>query len=628
MRGSFTSPARILRLAEIGAVACLGLAPVPAHAVDLTSEGGFRWDIQDSGGGELLDGTSDAYDGAMYLDVNGTMYRAAGASRTTLDGRNVILAEAVLGMFRVHRQVYVPRTGGDYARYLEVVVNTSSSPQTLSLRIYGNLGSDGATVLHATSSADTSFTSTDLWFATDDTDGSGDPSMAHVLQGTSPRVGASEASLSADNFSWTFRTTVPAGGRVCFLSFAIQARDRATSLAAARRLAEGPDDALVGLDEFFDDIVNFGLSRPGAPRIRFDGPFDMDEGAEATIRVTVEDPEGTPVTWSWDLDADGTFGEMPGATSYTIPAGSTDGPGVVRLGIRASDGTNTIERYRTVNVRNVAPRITSSPPLTTSVGALYRYELRVEEPAGARDALTFTVVRGPRGMVVSSAGVVQWTPREVDVTPPGRGIEVEIGVADGDEGSDSQSWSLAVSPNRAPSQPVPIYPVGVLIADRRPRFVIANAEDPDGDALRYEFEVDRVDTFDSPDKVASGLVDETPGATHFQVPGVLPVGRLHWRVRVTDGAAVNDWVVSSFSIAGGEQPRDAGTGDGASTDAPTPTTDGSTPTRRVRERGGCSCRLAPDEGARRAVLPWFVLLAVALAVPTARRRSLGRPHTS
>src|SRR5690606_35876595 len=99
----------------------------------------------------------------------------------------------------------------------------------------------------------------------------------------------------------------------------------------------------------------------------------------------------------------------------------------VRVGVRATDSHGHVaERYRTVQIRNVAPVITSDPPLRTSVGASYRYPVAVREPAGALDPLTFTLVRGPSRMVVSPEGVVQWTPTESDVTRAGEALRVEV----------------------------------------------------------------------------------------------------------------------------------------------------------------------------------------------------------
>ncbi len=597
--------------------AVLGAPAVALAVVNLTSGGGFLFDIQDTSGGELSNGTSDAYDFAYSLSVNGTTYVAGGTDMTTLSGRNVILRSATIGSLTVQRQVYVPASGGDYARYLDVVTNPGSSGATVTLNIRGNLGSDSGTVLYATSSGDASLTGADTWFGTDDSDASGDPSLGHVMQGSSPRVGLTSASLSSDNFTWTFSTTVPAGGRVALLTFAIQKNSRADATAEARRLVEVPDDALVGLDDFLDDIVNFSIAEPGAPRVRFDGPFEIDEGGEAEVTITVEDLEGDDVTWSWDTDDDGTFGEMEGATSYTIPAGSTDGDGVVRVGVQASDGTNTTERYRSISVHNVGPTITSSPDMLTSVGAMYRYQIEVDDPAGDLDPLTYAVTAGPSGMVVSDAGLVSWTPREADVTGPEDPIAVEVSVDDGDMGTTTQRWELTVSPNRVPTVPTPVFPIGgVGLVDPAPRLVVSNASDPDRDALVYYFEIDRVETFDSPDLTASGPVDHSPGYTFWYLPAAVPPGHYHWRVWVSDGTVETEPVTAHFYVVPDpDEMPDAGVSDDGGVGDPDA---GETSTKR--DAGGCSC----DTADRGAPPPWTLSLVLGLGVWLwrSRRRAL------
>ena len=236
------------------------LTPAIALAIDLIG-GGFRFDIQEGmfGGGELSDGTSDAYDGCYYLSVGGSSYNASGASTLSLAGRQVELPIAVIGSLRVSRLVYVPAARG-WARYVDVVSNPTAADVTTTVRINGNLGSDSATQLITSSSGDTSFTPIDRWFTTDDSDGSGDPSLGHVVQGMGGLTSTTTASLSGDNLDWTFNVTVPAGGRIAIMTFAIQAMNRAAARAEAERLVDLPDDAIVGLDEYGSDIVNFALN--------------------------------------------------------------------------------------------------------------------------------------------------------------------------------------------------------------------------------------------------------------------------------------------------------------------------------------------------------------------------------
>lgn len=223
--------------------------------------GGFLFDIQDGSGGNgaLSDGTSDAYDGCYNLSVGGSGYSSPGSSTSSLAGRQIELPEANVGALRVKRLVYVPSVGG-WARYVDVISNPGAAVANTTVRIDGNLGSDGSTVLVTSSSGDSSFTPLDRWFTTDDSDATGDPSLGHVVFGTGALVTPREAAAPTGEMNWTFDVAVPPGGRVAIMTFAIQAANRAAARAEAERLVELPDDAILGLDEYGSDIVNFALN--------------------------------------------------------------------------------------------------------------------------------------------------------------------------------------------------------------------------------------------------------------------------------------------------------------------------------------------------------------------------------
>lgn len=544
--------------------------PGVAFATDLMSGGAFLFDIQDGLGGSfstdgsLSNGSIDAYDGCYRLEVNGVTYSAGGAT-TSLGGRQIELPAAPVGTLSARRFIYVPATGGNYARYLDVVSNPGASAVMATIAIVGNLGSDSSTRVIATASGDTLVTAADAWFSTDDTDGSGDPSLAHIVQGSEPPTRASEVSIATDNLRYAWSVSIPAGGRVAILTFAVQDNTQALAQAEARRLIEGPDDALVGLDDYLDDIINYSITVEGAPRVRFDGPFEMEEGAAAELTITVTDPEGDTPTWSWDLDGDGTFGETPGATSYSVAAGSTDGPGTVRIGVRATDGTNMVDRYRTITVRNVAPIITSAPrSLVASVGASFRYQVVLDDPGAAFDPPTYAVTRGPSDMVFTADGTLVWIPDELDVTTGTESVGVTLVVDDGDEGSAEQSFELTVSPNRAPSEVVILYPLaGTALLDTQPRLVVASGEDPDRDPIQYFFELSTDETFESP-IASSGATELTPGYTAWTVPDALTPGRYHWRVWASDGVVETEPRSAHFIIVPDPSSLpDGGLGDGS-----------------------------------------------------------------
>lgn len=297
-----------------------------------------------------------------------------------------------------------------------------------------------------------------------------------------------------------------------------------------------------------------GMREPGAPLVEFSGEFSSDEGLAIMVTATITDEEGDTFDFSWDLDDDGEFGEAPGTATYTIPAGTTDGPGVLRVGVRAIDaGGNTNTRYRALGVVNVDPEIASMPPsLVASVGAAWVYDVEVTEPGGTLDPLTFTLATAPDGMVVSPAGRITWTPNERDVTGPGETVDVELHVTDDDMGATTQAWTMTVSPNRAPSPPRLIYPIGgVALTNAAPRLVVENATDQDRrDTLTYFFELDTVPTFDSPSLRMSGAVDQTVGFSFWQ-PGGLAPGVYHWRAWVSDGTVQTEPGTDSFAVAGG-----------------------------------------------------------------------------
>jgi hypothetical protein len=249
-----------MRIAVLGLLTAAGLvlAALPARALDLRSEQGLLFDIMDATDGTLMNGSIDAYDGAYALTVDGVVYGAGGRpGSVVLDGRSVKTEELAIGDLRVRRFIYVPKTGGSYARYLDVVLNVGSAERTVRVQITGNLGSDSGTVAVASSSGDPWPDVSDSWFSTDDVDGSGDPSLAHVVQGPSPRVRASSVTLDVDNFGWAFEARVPAGGRIAVLTYAVQVWSQADAQAQAHWLSSRPAEALVGIESYLDDIINF-----------------------------------------------------------------------------------------------------------------------------------------------------------------------------------------------------------------------------------------------------------------------------------------------------------------------------------------------------------------------------------
>ncbi len=593
----------------------LVLLPTGAAAlITLNSGGGFIFDVVETSGGYLSNGSADAYDACYYLAVNGSTYSAFSTATTSLGGRQIDMAPQTIGALQVERHVYVPLSGGNWARYLDVVTTPGTSDVSATLRISGNLGSDTSTVVTGSSSGDSTVTTADTWFATDDTlDGSGDPALAHVFQGgPGSLVSATMASISFDNLVWEFSVTVPAGGRVAILGFAVQENTRAASLATAASLVDLPPETMLGLDAYVGDIVNFPVG--GAPVVRFTSPSEIDEGQEVTIEVMVTDLEGDTPSWSWDLDGDGVFGEMPGGTSYTVPAGATDGDADITIAIEATDGTETRTVTRTVTVHNLPPVVTSEPPLEAFVRREYSYQITVEDPAGpVNDPPDIRLTSRPSGMEVTPEGLVTWTP---PIDARARSFPVIARVLDGDGGEDVQMWEVAVAENQPPEPPTPMSPImRSRVAENEPvTLTVTNGMDPDGDPLEYYFQLSRTVAFEGADVFGSGAVSEgTDGTTSWTTAGPLEPGLWYWRVWDSDGIVDSHVFNATFIVGLGpvEMPDggsnvDAGVIPGIDAGLTTPRGD------------GCSCSSVGTRGRSGGALAClFVLGALIL-----RRRRL------
>lgn len=140
------------------------------------------------------------------------------------------------------------------------------------------------------------------------------------------------------------------------------------------------------------------------------------------------------------------------------------------------------------------------------------------------------------------------TPVDVGTSIPGAGAYAwRVRAFDGAAWSGWSSLrTFTVSgtqPNSAPSAPSPLSPAPGAPAGVAPRLEVGNASDPDGNPLRYEFEVALpVEGTLSP-VAASGFVVAGVGSTGWDVPaGALsPSQRASWRARAHDGFLHGPW---------------------------------------------------------------------------------------
>lgn len=260
-----------------------------------------------TGKDELFNRASAAGSGGLLLDVvvGGTAHRFEGTRLASArqDGREFVINQAGVGGLDVTRKVFVP-AHGYFARYLEVMTNSSSQPVTFDLKVQSNLfsingSSYGPPQVLNTSSGDSSFGVSDRWVTLDDTrdsDAVDDnipnmPSAAFVFDGAGAREHASAAGITGSGrarvltYAWGGVTLQP-GQTVAYLHFSVQEANRTAAKAAAERLAQLPPEALSGLSlEDISQVQNFDVPADGAGTVELLPRLD----GKLTVRVLASD---------------------------------------------------------------------------------------------------------------------------------------------------------------------------------------------------------------------------------------------------------------------------------------------------------------------------------------------------
>ena len=212
-------------------------------------------------GGTVPSTLNDAYDGynTACLSFNNTVatcqtgnanfaiYNKNGPPTSTTDcnSRQIDFKTQTIGTLQMSRKVYVP-SNDSFARWLNTVTNTSGSPQTATVVIANNLGSDSNTVITGDSQGNTTPTPTSTWVTTfQNYSGttSSDPRLGHVLQGVgaaTPLAGINFAN-GDDNPFWGYTFTLQPGQTKIIMNFAVVQPSKAAAAAKSAQLASMSD---------------------------------------------------------------------------------------------------------------------------------------------------------------------------------------------------------------------------------------------------------------------------------------------------------------------------------------------------------------------------------------------------
>jgi hypothetical protein len=210
-------------------------------------------------GGTTSSTLDDAFDGynTLCLSLNNTIancetgnanfviYNQLGPATTECQGaasglnRQVVFPVQTSGNLQIQRKVFVP-DNDSFARWLNYFTNTGATPQTVTMVIANNLGSDSNTRIVTSSNGNNTAETSDTWitsFQNFSGTTSSDPREGHILWGPGASVPLTGINFvdGDDNPFWGYTFSLNPGETKIFMNFVVGQPTRA---AAATKSAE------------------------------------------------------------------------------------------------------------------------------------------------------------------------------------------------------------------------------------------------------------------------------------------------------------------------------------------------------------------------------------------------------
>lgn len=225
-----------------------------------------------------------------------------------------------------------------------------------------------------------------------------------------------------------------------------------------------------------------------------------------------------------------------------------------------------------INTENDAPTAPhiSSPAVDTSIPALSPTLSITNSTDVDRDELRYTFVLYEEadlatpvatvsGLLAGNNGQTNWFVARI--LEEDHRYTWQATVTDEHGVSAQSEWGsfLVNVQNNAPTDPVidspaPASTISELPTDSSVLLRVINSRDPERQSLNYYFELDKTNTFDSPDKQVSPVISAGESHTQWKVTGLNDDTHYFWRVKASDGEVDSAWITSDFTVSIANQP--------------------------------------------------------------------------
>jgi RHS repeat-associated protein len=236
------------------------------------------------------------------------------------------------------------------------------------------------------------------------------------------------------------------------------------------------DDAGAGSDSLTVTVSNV------APTADTGGPYSMSEGNALVLDGSGNDPsplDTANLTFSWDLNNDGTFGDVTGATPTVSWAeletlGLND-DGEYTIALRVLDDNAFTDAISTLTINNVSPTASiTGAQVSSPEGTVVTLDSLVSDP-GTQDTLTYAwlVTKDGNAYASGSAHAFAFTPDD------GARYDVSLTVTDDDDGVGRDATTIDVT-NVAPAL---VLSGDSAVAEGAPYTLNLASNDPGADTI-------------------------------------------------------------------------------------------------------------------------------------------------